>query len=143
MSFDAHSLERLRELGRRLPERLPAPEPRQQAPEAPKASERRHRVETEEDPEELFRELMRVSPDGNVPPHLLDRLRQLEAGAQRPQASAGAGAAAAGGPDQKQAASARRQGGTRKEKGKRSAGEDAPMDLYVAFQQLLLEDEEN
>ena len=38
----------------------------------------RHAVETEEDPEQLFRELMAACPDGRVPPHLLDRLRQLE-----------------------------------------------------------------
>jgi hypothetical protein len=35
-------------------------------------------VETEQDPRQLFRELMQVSPDGTVPPHLLERLRRLE-----------------------------------------------------------------
>ena len=35
-------------------------------------------METEEDPEALFRELMKISPDGSVPPHLLERLRDLE-----------------------------------------------------------------
>jgi hypothetical protein len=38
-------------------------------------------VETETDPQALFRELMQVSPDGTVPPHLMDRLRQAEADA--------------------------------------------------------------
>lgn len=76
MSFDARSLERLKQLGRSLPQPLPRPEP---APAAPAASERRHRVETETDPEALFRELMQVSPDGSVPPHLMERLRQAEA----------------------------------------------------------------
>ncbi|NDG75626.1 MAG: hypothetical protein EBX49_09900, partial [Synechococcaceae bacterium WB8_1B_136] len=69
MSFDARSLERLQQLGRSLPKPLPKPDA---APAPPPASQKRHRVETETDPEALFRELMQVSPDGSVPPHLLD-----------------------------------------------------------------------
>ena len=76
MSFDPRSLERLRELGRQLPARLPEPE---KPSAAPKASQARHRVETEKNPEELFRELMKASQDGTVPEHLMDRLKQLEA----------------------------------------------------------------
>ena len=76
MSFDPRSLERLRELGRQLPARLPEPE---KPVAAPKASQVRHRVETEKNPEELFRELMKASQDGTVPEHLMDRLKQLEA----------------------------------------------------------------
>ena len=80
MSFDARSLERLQQLGRSLPKPLPKPE----AETAPQpASQKRHRVETETDPQALFRELMQVSPDGSVPPHLLDRLRQAETDQQR------------------------------------------------------------
>ena len=75
MSFDPRSLERLRELGRNLPQPLPAPQP--PATRA-KAEPKRHRVETEQNPEQLFRELMQASPDGSVPEHLLQRLRQLE-----------------------------------------------------------------
>ena len=81
MSFDARSLERLQQLGRSLPKPLPKPE---SAPELPApASQKRHRVETETDPHALFHELMQVSPDGSVPPHLMDRLRQAEADQQR------------------------------------------------------------
>ncbi len=127
MSFDAHSLERLRELGRRLPERLPPPEPRPAPP--PKATERRHRVETEQNPEELFRELMRVSPDGTVPPHLMERLRQLEG--ERTQRRNPAA----------QAPGSTRQGTGRRGQRERDTGEG--VDLYVAFQQMLLEDEES
>jgi len=76
MAFDPRSLERLKELGRTLPKPLPAVAP--PSPEPKRASEQRHRVETETDPEALFRELMTVSTDGSVPPHLLDRLRQSE-----------------------------------------------------------------
>lgn len=75
MSFDPHSLERLRELGRQLPQTLPPPE----APaKATPAEPRLHAVETEQDPSQLFRELMQASNDGTVPPHLLERLRSLE-----------------------------------------------------------------
>jgi len=76
MAFDPRSLERLKELGRTLPKPLPASAPPSQEPK--RASEQRHRVETETDPDALFRELMTVSTDGTVPPHLLDRLRQSE-----------------------------------------------------------------
>ena len=76
MSFDARSRERLQALGRSLPQPLPKPEPPQQS--QTKASDRRHKVELEQNPEALFRELMQVSPDGTVPPHLMERLRELE-----------------------------------------------------------------
>ncbi|MDA7431569.1 hypothetical protein N8483_02985 [Synechococcus sp. AH-601-O20] len=70
MSFDSRSLDRLRELGRSLPKRLPEPEPAV----TPKARQVRHKVETEQDPDLLFQELMQVSPDGTVP----ERLKELE-----------------------------------------------------------------
>lgn len=76
MSSGARSLLRLRKLGRKLPKPLRATQPAVGA--APRASEKRHKVETETDPEALFHELMQVSPDGTVPPHLIDRLRQVE-----------------------------------------------------------------
>ena len=74
MSFDPRSLERLRELGRQLPK--PLEEPR--TPATPKARQVRHKVETEQNPEQLFRELMQASQDGTVPEHLMARLKQLE-----------------------------------------------------------------
>lgn len=91
MSLDPRSRERLEALGRSLPQPLPTPEPRRQKP----ASEARHPVEREQNPEQLFRELMTASKDGSVPPHLLERLRQLEqAPAPRPASPAGAPSAA-------------------------------------------------
>ena len=78
MSFDPRSLERLQQLGRQLPKPLEPASPQPQA-----KPQRQHRVETEEDPEELFRQLMQVSPDGTVPEHLMARLRQLEAQRKR------------------------------------------------------------
>ena len=76
MSFDPRSLERLRQLGRQLPEPIPAPEAETQRSE--KISRPRHRVETEQDPKALFHELMQVSQDGTVPEHLMARLRDAE-----------------------------------------------------------------
>ena len=136
MSFDARSLERLQQLGRSLPKPLPKPEA-PPAAEAP-ASQKRHRVETETDPQALFRELMQVSPDGSVPPHLLDRLRQAEA-------------------DQLQARQAMQRQATPQEQGlqprgasnelrpnrqRRAPASNEELELYTAFQQLLLEGDE-
>ena len=124
MSFDSRSLERLQELGRTLPQPLASPTP--VAKSQPKASERRHRVEIEDDPQALFRELMQVSPDGTVPPHLMARLKEAES-RQQP----------GGNPAQQQ----------RGQQKKTSLGKPDPRtakehgELYTAFQQLLLEDE--
>ena len=75
MTFDSHSLERLKELGRKLPKEISKP----QSKELKKQKEQKlHPVEIETNPEQLFRELMEISPDGNVPPHLLERLKKLE-----------------------------------------------------------------
>ncbi|MEB3333690.1 MAG: hypothetical protein VKP70_01750 [Cyanobacteriota bacterium] len=147
MSFDARSKERLAALGRTLPQKLPPPEP----PATPKGAEptrplprqgpadsARHHLEREQDPAALFRALMQASPDGSVPPHLLDRLRELE-GSRRPvvaetppvdpsprtPSQSAKGAPMAG----------KRRGGRMPSRGT----ED--QDLYTAFAQLLLEDE--
>ena len=93
----------------------------------------RHRVEVEENPEALFRELMQVSPDGSVPPHLLERLKQLEA--RRQPAAQASTKGAAKGRTQVPAQPSPGRGGPR-----RGPGPDHD-DLYTAFQQLLLEDE--
>ena len=138
MSFDPRSLERLRELGRQLPERLPEPK---QPTVSPKASQVRHRVETEKNPEELFRELMKASQDGTVPEHLMARLKQLEA-QRKPTAQP---SPFNGNDDTPSlAAPARSQPGP----GKNTAPKRPKVDpgseeesLYVAFGQLLLEDE--
>ena len=76
MSFDPRSLERLRQLGRQLPEAIPAPAT--ETKRAAKDSRPRHKVETEQDPKALFHELMQVSQDGTVPEHLMARLRDAE-----------------------------------------------------------------
>jgi hypothetical protein len=147
MSFDARSLERLKQLGRSLPQPLPKPVPERQP-----AAAKLHRLETEQDPEALFRELMRASADGSVPPHLMQRLRQLEqerlarqqAVAQRPisgESMARSSPAATGKASGSAAAGSAKAGS----KGASGLGQPDPRtaaehgELYVAFQQLLLE----
>jgi hypothetical protein len=127
MSLDPRSRERLEALGRRLPRKLPPPQSTA-AETAPSPAERGagrsggHPIETARDPERLFHALMDASPDGEVPPHLLDRLRSLE-GERRPAAPPG----------------------RRSSPGRRSdeATAAAATELYTAFRELLLEDEEN
>ena len=77
MSFDSHSLERLRELGRKLPSSLPAPNTKS-SKTTKDTKEKLHPIETEQDPKKLFGELIKASPDGKVPAHLIDRLKKTE-----------------------------------------------------------------
>lgn len=140
MSFDARSLERLQELGRTLPQPLASPTP--VAKSQPKASERRHRVEIEDDPQALFRELMLVSPDGTVPPHLMARLKEAESRQKPLQQPQRPGDQPGGNPAQQKRGQQKR--GQQKQT---SLGKPDPRtaqdhgELYTAFQQLLLEDE--
>lgn len=73
MTLDPKSAQRLQELGRRLPQALPTPTVKETTP-----LRKLHAVETEENPEELFRQLIQVSSDGNIPAHLMDRLKLIE-----------------------------------------------------------------
>ena len=78
MTFDSHSLERLKELGRKLPKEISKSEPNKLRSQKESNTQKLHPVEVETNPEQLFRELMEISQDGNVPPHLLERMRTLE-----------------------------------------------------------------
>ena len=78
MTFDSHSLERLKELGRKLPKEISKPQSNELKNQKETKQQKLHPVEIETNPEQLFRELMEISPDGNVPPHLLERLKKLE-----------------------------------------------------------------
>ena len=78
MTFDSHSLERLKELGRTLPKELSKSQQIYDQKIQKFKTSQLHPVEIETNPEQLFRELMEISPDGNVPPHLLDRLKSVE-----------------------------------------------------------------
>jgi hypothetical protein len=143
MSFDARSLERLQQLGRSLPKPLPKPET---AAAAAPASQKRHRVETETDPQALFRELMQVSPDGSVPPHLLDRLRQAETDQQRArQAEQRQAIQRQASQAQSPTAGLQPRGASdelRPNRQRRAPANAEELELYTAFQQLLLEGDE-
>ena len=76
MNFDPKSLDRLKELGRQLPQELPKPLSKNIS--TPDVKKTLHPIETEEDPNQLFHELIKASKDGRVPPHLLNRLKELE-----------------------------------------------------------------
>lgn len=78
MTFDSHSLERLKELGRKLPKEISKPQSNELKYQKETKKQNLHPAEIETNPEQLFRELMEISPDGNVPPHLLERLKKLE-----------------------------------------------------------------
>jgi len=78
MTFDSHSLERLKELGRKLPKEISKPQSNELKNQKETKKQKLHPVETETNPQQLFRELIEISPDGHVPPHLLERLKKLE-----------------------------------------------------------------
>jgi hypothetical protein len=130
MAFDSRSLERLQALGRQLPQPLPAPESQPAKPPAAL-----HPVETEEDPQELFRQLIKVSPDGKVPDHLLARLREMEAKA-KPVAAQKTGGAAV------EPAKAKLQQLQKKQQQQPANRLNPDSELYTAFQQLLLEEDD-
>ena len=119
MTFDSHSLERLKELGRKLPKEILKSQPNESRHPKGTKKPKLHPVESETNPEQLFRELMEISPDGNVPPHLLDRLKKLESNNVKISSNI----------DQ-----------SINENSKDLSDEDA-LNLYTQFQQFLLEDD--
>lgn len=98
--MDPTSLERLAALKRQLPQKLPLPDPAGAHKSAQRQPVGRHPLETTQDPEHLFEELMNASPDGHVPDHLLERLRSLEQ--QRAEGAGGQARAANGDGDREQ-----------------------------------------
>ncbi|AII45438.1 hypothetical protein KR49_03035 [Synechococcus sp. KORDI-49] len=142
MSFDPRSLERLRELGRQLPQKLPDPAGNADATTTPKTGPKRHRVETEQDPDALFRELMTVSEDGTVPEHLMARLKQLEARRQPPQTNPLESPIRSSELPPPPSGSSGKGKTTRPRRPSVTPGSEEES-LYVAFGQLLLEDDED
>ena len=76
MSFDSSSLERLRKLRSNLPQPLLSSNPSSESNK--KIDSNLHPIETEEDPQKLFKELMKASTDGTIPSHLIERLKKIE-----------------------------------------------------------------
>ena len=119
MTFDSHSLERLKELGRKLPKEISKPQSNELKNQKEEKNKKLHPVETETNPEQLFRELIDISPDGNIPPHLLERLKTLESKNVKISSSSDPQI---------------------KENQKNLSTEEA-LNLYTQFQQFLLEDD--
>ena len=119
MTFDSHSLERLKELGRKLPKEISKPQINEFENQKESMKTNLHPVEIETNPEQLFRELMEISPDGNVPPHLLERLKKVESNNVKIYSD---------------------QDSSINESSKDLSIED-PTNLYTQFKQFLLEDE--
>ena len=141
MSFDPRSLERLKELGRSLPEPIAPP---QQPTDRPlKATEKRHRIETEDNPERLFQELMKASSDGTVPEHLMARLKDAERHiATQNKMKANAQTLPSSQTLSRQPLRGGQGKTTRPSRPNVAAGSEEES-LYVAFGQLLLEDDED
>ncbi|MDB4336195.1 MAG: hypothetical protein WBI13_03235 [Synechococcus sp.] len=141
MSFDPRSLERLKELGRSLPEPIAPP---QQPTDRPlKATEKRHRIETEDNPERLFQELMKASSDGTVPEHLMARLKDAERHiATQNKMKANAQTLPSSQTLSRQPLRGGQGKTTRPTRPNVAAGSEEES-LYVAFGQLLLEDDED
>ncbi len=142
MAFDARSRERLEQLGRQLPQPLPQPDAGSTRAGSSKGQGgRSHRLETETDPQALFRELMQASPDGTVPPHLLQRLRDVEQ--QKPPLNGQgpfATTASASAPASSKTAPKRVSSPSTRDRDRARPSRDQDP-LYVSFEQMLLEDE--
>jgi len=141
MSFDPRSLKRLKELGRSLPE--PIAPPQQNTDRPVKATEKRHRIETEDNPERLFQELMKVSSNGTIPEHLMARLKDAERHvATQNKAKAKAQTLPSSQTLSRQPLRGGQGKTTRPSRPNVAAGSEEES-LYVAFGQLLLEDDED
>ncbi len=129
MSFDSRSLEHLQELGRQLPQKLPNPNVVQQNEHF--LSSKSHPIETEENPEILFRELMKASPNGNIPSHLIDRLKEIESNQLNQRENHNS--------NQSTNTALKKDKTLSSKKTKKEAKEES---LYASFDRLLLEDED-
>ena len=77
MIFDSRSLDRLKQLRREIPKDTHGKLNRNPN-NKPITKSTLHKVETTNDPSDLFHSIMDISPDGNVPSHMVSRLKDLE-----------------------------------------------------------------
>ena len=140
MSFESRSLEKLQEIKRQLPKPLSIPK----AKAEPQSQRALHRVETETNPQALFRELMEVSTDGNIPPHLIARLKEAEA---RELDSQPLNSSTYKNSDKKKTThdfkNAQKSIQPLTQSKKQREGKDKEEALYASFKRLLLENEED
>ncbi len=77
MSFDSNSLKRLQELRPKLPKNIDLQNNSSKSKQ--RENSNLHIIETEENPQKLFKELIKASTNGEIPTHLINRLKALEA----------------------------------------------------------------
>ena len=81
MTLDPNSLKKLSEFNKKLSH---ASKPKHALSQKhTKQKSTLHPIETEENPQELFKQLMKASPNGEVPAHLIKRLKELETKQQK------------------------------------------------------------
>ncbi len=78
MNLNPNDLERLRKLSLQLQKTESQDSPALPSKNNSTKKNALHPIETEEVPDKLFKELIKASPDGNVPPHLVSRLKEIE-----------------------------------------------------------------
>ena len=76
MSLDPKNVERLRQVELQLRKNSPASI--SSSKPSKQTNSKLHRIETEENPKELFRALIEASTNGEIPEHLITRLREIE-----------------------------------------------------------------
>tara|TARA_Y100001968_G_scaffold331888_1_gene388112 strand:- start:73 stop:447 length:375 start_codon:yes stop_codon:yes gene_type:complete len=76
MSFNKDSVQKLNQIKRKLPQKIETD--KKIITNTNKKTIKIHQIEKEQDPNKLFKQLINSSPDGNIPKHLLKRLKELE-----------------------------------------------------------------
>ena len=76
MVLDPENIKRLQDFNKRLEN--PSKATHVQTKRTNPLKQSLHPIETEENPQQLFRELMKASANGDVPAHLMKRLKELE-----------------------------------------------------------------
>tara|TARA_Y100001968_G_scaffold333713_2_gene398621 strand:- start:608 stop:1000 length:393 start_codon:yes stop_codon:yes gene_type:complete len=76
MVLNSENIDRLNKIRRQLPKTIEAAE--ESGAQNFNEKKKKHKIETEDNPEILFHALMDASCDGSIPSHLINRLQQLE-----------------------------------------------------------------
>tara|TARA_B100000700_G_C15027110_1_gene848756 strand:- start:2269 stop:2646 length:378 start_codon:yes stop_codon:yes gene_type:complete len=78
MSLNKDNQEKLENIKRQLPDISVSIDLSDNYIKTDNNSKKKHRIETTKDPKLLFKELIKASPDGKIPRHLIERLKFLE-----------------------------------------------------------------
>ena len=78
MNFHKDDIDRLLSLRRELPKKILKNNITNSPKEKTKDKAQAKKITKEKTPEDLFRELIQISPDGNIPKHLILELKEAE-----------------------------------------------------------------